>query len=138
MPLPNNEQRLGTRLRRSVSLAGLALALALVAAHFYAPPALNGGARQNPWLELDFCFASSSSLLAVAVAVYAGQVVAPSRAFARVLGRALLWLAITIVLVFSWRLAIALSALLVAPSHAFLVLRLAALWRAWRAEVRFH
>jgi hypothetical protein len=113
---------------------GLALALAWAAARFYVPPSLNGGARQNPWLELDFCLASASSLLALGVAAYAGRAVKPSRSFARVLGGTLLWIALTIVLVFSWRSAIALSALLVAPSHALLGLRLAGLWRAWRSE----
>lgn len=120
-----------------MSGAGLALALAFAAAHFYAPPTLNGGAHQNPWLELDFCCALASSLLALGVAAYAGKATARSRAFARVLGRALLWLSLTIVLVLSWRPSIALSALLVAPSHAFLGVQLLSLWRAWRSEVLF-
>jgi hypothetical protein len=54
--------------------------------------------------------------------------------FARALRRAVLWITLSIVLAFSWRSCVALSALLIAPSHAFLAVRLAILWRIWRSE----
>lgn len=112
-----------------------ALLLAFAAAHYYAAPNLDSTARSNAWFELDFCLALASNLLAVGVGVYAGAVpgVARTRALGSALSRALSWFLLTLLLGATWASAVALLTLLIAPSHAFAGLRLAALSRAWRS-----
>jgi F0F1-type ATP synthase membrane subunit c/vacuolar-type H+-ATPase subunit K len=112
----------------------LALGFALVAAHYYAAPNLNGAARGSPWLERDFCWSLLSALLAVGVGLHAGVGVVRTRALGSVLTQALSWLAVTILLAAAWGSSIALLTLLIAPSHAFACLRLVSLARAWRTE----
>jgi RsiW-degrading membrane proteinase PrsW (M82 family) len=108
------------------------LLLALAAAHFYAAPSFDGAARSNAWFELDFCLALASHLVAVGVGVYAGGM-RGVRARAA-LSRALSWLLLTLVLGLAWASFVALLTLLIAPSHAFASLRVAALVRVWNAE----
>lgn len=111
-----------------------ALVLAVAAAHFYAAPNLNGTARSNAWFELDFCLALASNLLAVGVGVYAGAIRGVrTPALSSALSRALSWFLLTLLLGAAWASAVALLTLLIAPSHAFAGLRLAALGRAWRS-----
>jgi len=134
VPRRTDERQLARRLLVSSSGAGLALVLAFAAAHFYSPPNLNAAARTNPWLEPDFCLAAASSLSALGVGLHAGRALARARVLGAVLVRTLIWLALTIVLAAAWAGAIALSTLLIAPSHAFAGLRLVALARAWHSE----
>ena len=134
MPHPTNERGLGFRLLASLIGAGGALALAFAAAHFYLPPSLNGASRSNSWLELDFCFASASCLVALGVGLYAGSALARARVLSAVLVRTLIWFALTLLLVLVWGNAVSLLTLLIAPSHAFACLRLIALGRAWHSE----
>jgi len=135
VPRPNNEWGLGLRLLRSLIGAALALALAFAAAHYYSPPNLNGASRGNSWLERDFCFAAASSLIALGVGFDAGRALVPARLLGAVLVRALLWFALTMLLVAAWGNSVSLLTLLIAPSHAFACLRLAALGRAIRSEL---
>ena len=138
MPRPTDEQgRLVSRLWRSLIGAGLALTLSIASAHFYSPPNLNGASRGSAWLELDFGFAAASSLVALAVGLHAGAAVVRSRVLAAVLVRALIWFVLTLLLAAAWVSSVSLLALLIAPSHAFACLRLAALVRAWRSERLF-
>ncbi len=125
------------RLLASLSAAGLALILAFAAAHYYLPPNLNGTSVSNSWLELDFCFASASSLIALGVGLQAGRGFAQARVLRVVLLRTLTWFVFTIVLVAAWGNSVSLLTLLIAPSHAFACLRLVALGRAWRSEQLF-
>jgi hypothetical protein len=133
VPQPTDERSLRIRLLGSLIAAGLALGLAIAAAHYYSAPNLNGAARGSPWLEPDFCLALLSSVLALAIGIHAGRGRARTRVLGAVLVRALSWLALTIVLAAAWGSAIALSALLIAPSHAFAGLRLLTLGQAWRS-----
>ena len=125
------------RIRLLVSLIGAvcALLLAFAAAHYYAAPNLDGTARRNAWFELDFCLALASNLLAVGVGVHAGRARGVLRAsrLSGALSRALSWFLLTLLLGAAWASAVALLTLLIAPSHAFAGLRLAALARAWRS-----
>ncbi|MEI9942571.1 MAG: hypothetical protein WDO69_35605 [Pseudomonadota bacterium] len=132
MPQAINERGLGFRLLGSLIGAGLALALAVAAAHYYTPPDLNGASHSNSWLERDFCFAAASGLVAAFVGLHAG--VAQVRALGAVLVRALIWFGLTMLLVAAWGNSVSLLTLLIAPSHAFACLRLATLVRAWRSE----
>jgi len=125
---------LGLRLLGLLSGMALALTLAVVAAHYYAPPNLNGASHSDLWLERDFCFAAASSLVAVGVGLLAGRALAHVRVFGAVLVRTLVWFGLTIVVGAAWAGPVSLLALLIAPSHAFALLRLVALGRAWRAE----
>lgn len=137
MPHPTNEtteRTLSRRLQTSLIGAVLALMLGFVAAHYYSVPNLNGAARDNPWLERDFCFALASSLLALGVGLHAGGGVVRPRVLAQVLGHVLFWIALTIALALAWGTSVSLLTLLIAPSHAFALLRLVALGRALRAE----
>jgi len=118
----------------ALSGAGLALAFAFAAAHYYSPPAFKGARVRSPWLEADFCLAMLSSLLALAVGSRAALGDARDRVLGVVLVRALIWLALTIVLGAAWAGNVGLLTLLIAPSHAFAGVRLAVLARAWRAE----
>ena len=137
MPHPTDERRLRIRLTSSLVGALAALILALGAAHFYAAPNFNGSARGVSWLELDFGLALASNLLAVGAGVQAGRGVVRSRSLSVMLPRALLWLLLTIALGAAWASSVSLLTLLIAPSHAFAVLRLVALVRAWRTERRW-
>jgi len=137
VPQPTNERSLGRRLLTSLIGAALALLLAFVAAHYYSVPNLNGAARDNPWLERDFCFALASSLLALGVGLHAGRAPVQARVLARVLVHVLVWIAMTIALALAWGSSVSLLTLLIAPSHAFALLRLVALGRAMRAEQLF-
>jgi len=133
----NAERHLGARLRSSLLGAALALALAFAAARFYSAPNLNGASRGNAWLELDFCFAATSGLVALGVGLYAGAASARVRELSAVLVRALSWFLLTILLAAAWASSVSLLTLLIAPSHAFATLRLAALVRAFRSERLF-
>ncbi|HEX2670236.1 MAG TPA: hypothetical protein VHM25_05160 [Polyangiaceae bacterium] len=124
------------RIRLLVSLTGAvsALLLAFAAAHYYTAPNLDGTARSNAWFELDFCLALASNLLAVGVGIHAGAVRGVrTRALSSGLSRALSWFLLTLLLGAAWASAVALLTLLIAPSHAFAGLRLAALSRAWHS-----
>lgn len=134
MPHPTNERGLGFRLLASLIGAGVALALAFAAVHFYSPPSLNGTSRSNSWLERDFCFASASCLVALGVGLHAGAAFARARVLGAVLARTLIWFALTLFLAMVWANALSLLTLLIAPSHAFACVRLVALGRAWRSE----
>ncbi len=135
VPRPTNERGLGFRLLGSLSGAVLALALALSAAHYYSAPNLSGASRSNSWLERDFCFAAASGLVAVGVGLHAGRALGKPRLLGSIFVRALIWFALTILLIVAWSSSVSLLTLLIAPSHAFACLRLASLWRAWRSEL---
>ena len=130
----NLARALGFRWLRSLLGAALTLALAFVAAHYYAPPNLNGASRSNPWLELDFCFAAASSLLALGVGWHAGRGLAQVRALSGVVISVLSWFVLTMALAVAWGNSLSLLTILIAPSHAFAGLRLITLLRAWRSE----
>lgn len=136
MPHRTDARNLRLRLLSSLIGAACALLLAFAAAHYYTVPNLDGAARGNAWLELDFCLALASNLLSVGVGVHAGaaRVVVRARGPSTVLTRGLSWLLLTLLLGAAWASSVALLTLLIAPSHAFAVLRLAALVRAWRSE----
>ncbi|MET0794195.1 MAG: hypothetical protein ABW061_21920, partial [Polyangiaceae bacterium] len=57
------------------------------------------------------------------------------RVFSRLLIHTLCWFGLTVCSFALWGQFLSLLTLLIAPSHAFAVLRLALLWQAWRAEV---
>jgi hypothetical protein len=130
----NDERGLGSPLLASLLFAGVALALALASAHFYSPPNLNSASRVSPWLEPDFGLAAASSLVALGIGWHAGRAVVRARALSAVLVRTLIWFVLTILLAVAWASSVSLATLLIAPSHAFAGLRLAALARAWRAQ----
>lgn len=135
MPPRTDERSLRVRLLRSLIGAACALLLAFASAHFYRAPSLDGAARSNAWLERDFCLALGSHLLAVGVGIYAGSARGVrARVLSAVLSRALSVLLLTLLLGAAWASAVGLLTLLIAPSHAFAGLRLAALARAWRSE----
>jgi len=134
VPAPTKLQSLGLRLLSSLLGAALALGLAFAAAHFYSAPTLNGAARGSSWLERDFCFAAASGVVAIAVGLYADGARLRGRVQSAVLVRTLLWFGLTILLGVAWATSVSLLTLLIAPSHAFAGLRLAALVREWRSE----
>ena len=129
-----NERDFARRLLLSLTGAGLALGLALAAAHYYSAPNLNGASRSNPWLEPDFCLAAASSLISLGVGFHAGRALIPAHVLGAALVRTLIWLALTMLLAAAWAGSVALSTLLIAPSHAFAGLRLLILARAWHSE----
>lgn len=137
MPRQTDERRLRVQLLSSLAGAVAALALALAAAHFYAAPEFNGSAPGIAWFERDFSLALASNLLAVGAGVQAGRGIVRSRLLRATLSRASLLLLLTLVLGAAWASSVALLTLLIAPSHAFAVLRLAALARAWFVERRW-
>jgi hypothetical protein len=136
VPHPTDERSLRVRLLASLIGATCALLLAFAAAHYYSAPNLNGTARNNAWLELDFCLALASNLLAIGVGVHAGRApgVVRTRALTTAVSRALSWFLLTLLLGAAWANSVSLLTLLIAPSHAFAGLRLVALARAWRTE----
>ena len=106
----------------------------MAAAHYYAAPSLDGAARRASWLEPDFCFALLSCLVALGAGLDAGGALGPPRTFAAGVVRALIWFGLTVLLVAAWGNAVSLLTLLIAPSHAFLGMRLATLSSAFRAQ----
>ena len=139
VPRPTDERSLRIRLLSSLIGAACSLLLAFAAAHYYIAPNLDGAASSSAWFELDFCLAFASHLLAVGVGIYAGarRGRIRTRVTSVTLSRALSWLLLTLLLGAAWANSVSLLTLLIAPSHAFAGLRLAALVRAWRSEVRW-
>ena len=113
----------------------VALLLATGAAVLYEAPNVQGSSGASLWLERDSLCSVASSGLALLVAWIAGRLVARPRTFGRLLLHALVWFGLTVGLFLVWGRYVFLFTLLIAPSHAFAVLRLVLLWQAWRAEV---
>jgi hypothetical protein len=130
VPKPTSERSLAFQFLGLLIAAGLALALAFAATRYYSAPSLNGAARSNSWLELDFCLAAASSLVALGIGLLAGR----ARALDALPARALIWFALTVLFAVAWGNSLSLLTLLIAPSHACACLRLAGLGRAWRSE----
>lgn len=113
-----------------------ALGLALCAAHWYQAPRL--GSSERPfWLERDFLCALASGALALAVAVSSTRLALSAGALGAgsVFLRALIWSGLALLFFALWAGSLSLLTLLVAPTHAFAVLRLIALWTKWRGDV---
>ena len=102
--------------------------------HVYSAPSLRGTSDGSPWLELDFCFALASCLVALGVAIHAGWRLPQARVADALVPRVLIWFGLTISLSLVWGSALSLLTLLIAPSHALACVRLATLARAWRSE----
>jgi len=134
VPRPTKLRGLGFRLLCSSTGAGIAVGLAFCAKHFYSAPSLSGTANGSPWLELDFCFASASCVVALGVAIQAGWRLPPARVLDAAARRVVIWFGLTILLVLVWGNALSLLTLLIAPSHALACLRLTTLARAWRSD----
>ena len=113
----------------------IALLLALTAAHLYQPPNLVGSASNPLWLEGDFLCSLASGSVALAAAFVAGRRVVRPRVFSTLLVHVFIWFGLTVFFFALWGQYVFLFTILIAPSHAFALLRGALLWQAWRAEV---
>ncbi len=125
---------LGARLLACLGGGACAVLLAMLAAHWYEPPNLMGSSGSSLWSEGDFLCSLASSLVAIGVAIAAGRAVIRVRAFGALVVRAIIWFGLTVLLSGAWAQFLSLWTLLIAPSHAFAVLRLALLWQAFRTD----
>jgi hypothetical protein len=134
----DTKSKSGARFAWAALAFGAALLLALGAAHWYATPALNGAPEPPFWTERDVLFSLASGALALGVAwLGRGSATRPGAAAAgSFLLRGLLWLSFTLLLLASWAHYVNLLALWLAPTHAFALLRLLALWTSWRSDAR--
>jgi hypothetical protein len=135
MTLP--EPNVGRRLLASAASFGLAVLLAVGAAHWYLPPNFKGSSGGSLWLEPDFLCSAGSSGIAIAVGIWSRRAATGGGGIgARSLAaRVLIWVGLTLLFLAVWVDYVFLFTLLIAPSHAFACLRLVALWRRWRTEV---
>ena len=114
----------------------LALVLALCSAHWYETPEL--GTSNHPfWEDSDFLLAFASGAVAAALGLATARVATGAGALGSgsLFLRALIASGLTLLLLALWAPSVSLLALLIAPSHAFVGLRLVGLWTRWRAEV---
>ncbi len=118
-----------------LAAAVCAVACAVWAARLYQPPSLLGFSGSNVWREGDFLASLGSSLLALGVGIVAGRAAERARAFASLVGRVLVWFALTVLLVGIWGQFVYLFTLLIAPTHSFAALRLWLLWRSYRSDL---
>jgi hypothetical protein len=117
---------------------GLALGLALGAAHSYQVPKL-AGYEPSIWTETDFQCSLASSIVALGVASRSRRVATSAGAVAArsLFLRAVIWAALTLLFLAVWVTQLGLLTLLIAPTHALAGARLVALFGKWRSDSRF-
>jgi hypothetical protein len=132
--MTRSERGLGRWLLSCSVIFSLSLLLAIAASALYQPPNVAGSSR-SVWLERDSLCCLASSGLALLVAWLAGRRVQRPSQFSRLLLHTGIGFGLTVFLCLLWVHFLFLLTLLIAPTHAFAVLRLGLLWRGWRAEV---
>jgi hypothetical protein len=97
------------------------------------------GYEPSIWTERDFQCSFASSIVALAVSLRARKVATSAGAVAArsLFLRAVIWAALTLLLLAVWVTQLGLLTLLIAPTHALACARLVALFGKWRSDVRF-